>query len=158
MAKHSYAQGTVVPVGRSRDEIESTLIRFGATGQLWARDDERGIVVIAFKREGRTYKFTVPLPLLKEFRMTPSGRFERTEKQAEVARETEVRRRFRSLANYVKALLDAIDTGIIQVDEALLPYLVLGSGKTVYEHALQQLEGGQEVDLMRALSSGEPSR
>ncbi|MDP2952267.1 MAG: hypothetical protein Q8O76_02985 [Chloroflexota bacterium] len=42
MAK--YAEGTEVPIGRSRDEIERTLARFGASAQAWMRDDEKGVV------------------------------------------------------------------------------------------------------------------
>ena len=64
----AYAQGTEVSVGRSRDEIERTLTRFGADGQLWARDDAKGIVVIGFRRQGRTYRFSVRLPKLDDFR------------------------------------------------------------------------------------------
>ncbi|MDP3062976.1 MAG: hypothetical protein Q8O40_07180 [Chloroflexota bacterium] len=149
MAK--YAEGTEVPIGRSRDEIERTLARFGATAQAWIRDDEKGLVAVAFKRGGPAYRFTVPLPPLSAFMETPTGRWTRTEAQAAAARDAEVRRRFRSLANYVKAVLDATESGIIRVDEALLPYLLLPEGDTVYQRASRQLERGVDVSLARAL-------
>ncbi|MDP3063867.1 MAG: hypothetical protein Q8O40_11760 [Chloroflexota bacterium] len=146
-----YAEGTEVPVGRSRDEIERTLARFGSTAQAWMRDDEKGVVTVAFKRGGHAYRFTVPSPPLSEFMETPSGRWARTEAQALMARDTEIRRRFRSLANYVKAVLDATESGIIKADEALLPYLLLPEGDTVYQRASRQLERGVDVSLARAL-------
>ncbi len=153
-----HAQGTDVPVGRSRDEIERTLARFGATAQVWMRDDETGVVTVAFKREARAYRFTVPMPPLKDFEMTPSRKWIRTPEQAQSAKEAEVRRRFRSLANYVKALLDATDSGIIRADEALLPYLMLSDGETVYQRAAKQMKAGGEVSLAQALTAGEERR
>ncbi|MDP2950662.1 MAG: hypothetical protein Q8P22_14155, partial [Chloroflexota bacterium] len=65
--------------------------------------------------------------------------------------DAEVRRRFRSLANYVKAVLDASESGIIRAEEALLPYLLLPEGDTVYQRASRQLERGVAVSLAQAL-------
>ncbi|MDP2949917.1 MAG: hypothetical protein Q8P22_10315 [Chloroflexota bacterium] len=153
MAK--YAEGTEVPIGRSRDEIERTLARFGASAQAWMRDDEKGVVTVAFKRGGHAYRFIVPSPPLSAFKETPTGRWTRTEPQAAAARDAEVRRRFRSLANYVKAVLDATESGIIKAEEALLPYLLLPEGDTVYQRASRQLERGVDVSLARALTAPE---
>ena len=147
-----YAEGTEVPIGRSRDEIERTLERFGATGQIWARDDEIGQVIIAFKRKARGYKFIIKLPPLSDFRFTPKMTYERTPKQMADMRDAETRRRFRSLANYIKALMDAIDTGIIKAEEALLPYQMLPSGETVYQRVQEQIDRGLEVNLAHALN------
>ena len=152
-----YAQGTEVPIGRSRDEIERTLERFGATSQLWGRDDQVGRVTVAFKREGRAYKFTVDSPRIEDFQRTPTGR-DRAQSYAAQARDAEARRRFRSLANYLKAVLDAIDTGIIIAEEALLPYLLLPSGETVFQQSERQLQGGMNVDLARSLQEGQQVR
>ena len=152
-SRRSYAQGTEVPVGRSRDEIERILARFGATGHIWARDDEERRVTIAFKRQQRAYKFIIKLPDLQGFRYTPKMEWERTPKQMADMCDAETRRRFRSLANYIKALMDAIDTGILTAEEALLPYQVLPSGETVYQRAQAQLDRGLEVNLAIALQS-----
>jgi len=151
-----YAEGTEVPIGRSRDEIERTLTRFGATAQAWMRDDDRGIVTVAFKRGGQAYRFTVATPPLTDFELTPSHKWSRTPEQAKVAQDAEVRRRFRSLANYVKAVLDAVETGIIRADEALLPYMMLSEGETVYQRAARQIAAGHEVDLAKALLQHNP--
>ena len=151
-----YAQGTQVDTGRSRLEIEHTLERFGATGQAWMRDDEQHRVVVAFKRSGRTYRFTLNIPGVEEFRETPKGVYTRTDKVMHEAHDAEIRRRFRSLANYIKAMLDAIDTGIIEADAVLLPFLLLPSGATVYEEAQEQLRVLGTVDLSRALTAGQP--
>lgn len=146
-----YAEGTQVPVSRSREEIERTLERFGATAQMWMRDDEVGAVTVAFKRDGKMYKFSLRLPPLSAFKETPSHKWIRTAAAAKAAQDTETRRCFRSLANYLKAMLDAIDTGIIVAEEALLPYLMLPGGHTVYEQAQRQLRDIGDVNFALAL-------
>ena len=152
-----YAEHTVVPVSRSRDELERILVRFGATAQAWARDDEKGTVVLAFKRAGKGYKLVVHLVNAASFTQTPTGR-ERLASAAQEAAEQENRRRFRSLANFVKAMMDAADTGIISAEDALLPYLILPGGATVAQALQEQMKlAPGVVDLSRTLASrGEP--
>jgi len=122
---------------RSRDEIERTLQRFGATKQLWARDDELGRITVAFERQGRAYRIAFLLPPLSEFstyvRQGRSYPTPRVASAATAAQQQEHRRLFRSLANYIKAMLAAVDDGIISAEEALLPYMMLKSGRTVSE-------------------------
>ena len=45
------------------------------------------------------------------------------------------------------AILDAVDTGIIELEEALLPYLLLGGSKTLYEEVKSQLGTGMNITL-----------
>ena len=149
-----YAEGTEVPISRSRDELERTLTRFGATTQGWLRDDEEKVVRLAFKRNGRGYRFTVKLQDAEGCRLTPTKQ-RRSDSVAMDLAEAENRRRFRSLANYVKAVMDATDTGIISAEEALLPYMMLPSGETVAEAVIPQLASGNYlVNLSKALVSG----
>lgn len=155
-----YAENTTVPVNRSRDEIERTLGRFGADGQAFMRDDVKRIVAIAFHRQNRNYRFTLPLPDPKKFWYgKPRSKYAspplRTETQLAAALEQETRRLFRSLANFIKATLAAVEDGIITADEALLPYLILPSGSTVYETSVMQLADMGDVNFRKALSAGE---
>lgn len=157
MASRKYAEGTEVPISRSREELERVLERFGATAQAWLRDDELHQIKLAFKRQGKSYRFTVKLVGRKDCRDTPTGRWERTDKQAQDAADQENRRRFRSLTNYVKALMDAADTGIISSEEALLPFLLLPSGSTVAEAIAPQIESALRsgrVNIAGALKEG----
>lgn len=139
-----YAAGTEVAISRSRDEIEATLKRFGATAQVWMRDDAAGTVLLGFKRKGFNYKLSFNLPKITDASITdtPSGRWERSEKGKAEALEQETRRRFRSLALYVKAVLEAVETGIISEQEALLAYLLLPSGATVAEEVADAQQKG----------------
>ncbi len=136
----TYARGTNVSINRSRDELERTLERFGATGMLWLRDDEARRMIVGFKRDRRAYRFTIVMLTWEDCEKTPTGIL-RTRAVAVKTADQETRRRFRSLANFVKAVMDAEDSGIINAEEALLPYLVLSSGQTLADEVELQLSG-----------------
>ncbi len=68
MAERSYAAGTTVDTSRSKNEIERTLERFGATGFMFGRDDDEQVFIVAFRRNGRAYRFVLPMPDRETFR------------------------------------------------------------------------------------------
>ncbi|MDP2661274.1 MAG: hypothetical protein Q8R28_11160 [Dehalococcoidia bacterium] len=152
-----YAQGTRVSTARSQEEIGSILKRFGADKTIWMRDDKAGEVVLAFQRGKLTYKFILPFPAIDDV-PAPINRSHRSfEDRERAALDQELQRRFRSLANYVKAILDAVDSGIITAEEALLPYAVLPGGETVAQHLQPQLttmlNTGKVPSILLALPS-----
>lgn len=149
-----YAANTTVSIGRTRDEIERTLERFGADQFIWGRDDRQGSVTVAFSKGQRSYRFTIYQPDAAEFKKTPTGRVRYSGTVGDLV-DKEQRRRFRSLANFIKATLDAVESGIITADEALLPWAMLPGGRTVSEVALSQLSENGHVDLRLALPKGE---
>jgi hypothetical protein len=150
-----YAEGTKVTVSKSRDEIERTLQRFNASQLMWMRNDDTRVVTAAFKRQGRSYKFEVPLPWPQDFLMTTKDRYghsrRRTESQVKAALEQEERRLFRSLALFVKAILEGVESGIVKFDEVMLPFAILADGSTVAQRVLPQMEERGDVDLRLAL-------
>ena len=139
-----YAKGTTVSTSKSREEIEHTLQRFGASKYIWARDDERGQVVMGFNRGVRTYKIAFLLPPINKFesyrRKDSHYDIQRSASAAKELQEQEIKRLFRSLGNYLKAMLAAIDDGIIAADEALLPYMMLAGGHTVAEEVAANID------------------
>jgi len=147
-----YAAGTTVSTSQSREEIEHTLQRFGASKYIWARDDENGRVTVGFNREQRTYRISFSLPSIKKFesyRRTGSHHdIKRTESAALALQEQEIKRLFRSFGNYLKAMMAAIDDRIITADEALLPYMMLAGGRTVAEEI--------EANIERVLAGAPP--
>lgn len=139
-----YAHGTTVSTGKSREEIERTLQRFGASKQIWARDDESGLITVGFNRQDRNYRISFVLPPLEQFTTyRRKGSYiatRRTDSAAQAAQEQEVRRLFRSFGNYLKAMLAAIEDGIIAAETALLPYMMLVGGRTVAEEIESNIE------------------
>jgi hypothetical protein len=134
----TYAKDTAVPSERSRAEIERTLERYGATAFMygWAA----GRAVIGFEAEGRRYRLLLPLPDKTEFARTPGQNRPRTQEGARAAYEQAVRQRWRALALWVKAMLEGAEAGIITLQEALQPFLVLPDGRTVGEWLSPQIE------------------
>ena len=139
-----YAEGTTVSTSKSREEIERILQRFGASKQIWARDDDLGQVTVGFQRGQRAYRISFSLPAIKKFesyrRKGGYADVKRSPGAALALQEQEIRRLFRSFANYLKALLAAIDDGILAADTALLPYMMLAGGNTVAEEVAVNLD------------------
>lgn len=140
-----YARETVVPAERSRQEIEQTLKKYGATsfGYGW----QENAALIAFEFKGRRMKFVLPLPTatdLKYKTYSQSGR------ERELA--AEIRRRWRSLFLSIKAKLVVVDDGISTVETEFMGHIVLPNGMTTSEWMHPQLEeayrGGKMPPLL----------
>jgi len=136
----TYAKETDVPADKSRGEIERTLTRYGATAFMYGWSGN--YAVIGFEMAGRRYRVTLPLPekSAAEFTRTPARGRQRTNEAAMSAWEQATRQRWRALALWVKAVLEAAESGIVTVEQALVPFTVLPDGRTVGEWLLPQLE------------------
>lgn len=133
-----YASKTDVPVSRSRDEIEKTLNRFGATAFAYM-SSSGGQVAISFEIKGLRVLMRMQLPLRDQFRLD-TRRNVRTDSAIERDWEQACRQRWRSLANGVKAKLALIDDGISSVEREFLADIVVPStGQTYGEFAIPQL-------------------
>ena len=132
----TYAASTTVSAERSRNEIERTLARYGASSFMYGWEEQRAI--IAFVIEGRRVKFQLPMPdrANREFTHTPSRGTRRTESQIEQAYEQAIRQRWRELVLVVKAKLAAVEAGIVTFDEEFGMHFLLPSGNTVAEEVL----------------------
>lgn len=143
-----YASGTSVSMGRSRDELETTLIRYGADGFGYGWDGEKA--VITFRYEGVMVRFTIKMPdkNSSEFTLTETGR-DRKQDSIYKLWEQSQRQRWRALNLVVKAKLEAVDSGITTFEEEFLAHILLPSGETVGDYTLPQLEqirmGGKKM-------------
>ena len=132
-----YASQTNVSTDRSRTEIERTLTRYGA--ESFAYGWESNTAVIAFKVDGRTIRFVLPMPEREEYEKTPTGR-DRTERQIGAAVEQAQRQKFRALALAIKAKLEMVESEITTFEEEFLAHIVLPNGKTVGQWMSPQLD------------------
>ena len=89
-----YAENTAVSSSRSRDEIERTLSRYGATQFAYAWAEGRGM--IGFVLNGKQVRLSVPFPdrSAREFTHTPTRGTIRSPAQQEEAYEQAVRQRW----------------------------------------------------------------
>lgn len=147
----TYAQNTSVGSDRSRNEIEKTLSRYGATGFMYGWN--KGNAIIAFEANERRVKFILHLPdkTSPEFTRTPTGRKTRSPSQVEQAYEQSVRQKWRALALVIKAKLEAVESEITTFEEEFMAHLLLPGGQTVGDWMGPQIEHAYETGQMPPL-------
>ena len=133
----AYAENTSVPWQRSRDEIESTLNRYGAENFMYGLKKE--CAAIAFTLQNRNIRFIVPFPDNARFSVTEKGNA-RSNEAAKKAYEQEIRRRWRALSLVIKAKLEAVQSGISEFEDEFLANIVLPNGATVSEEVRPRIE------------------
>lgn len=123
---HRYAAKTTVSSVRSREEIERTLARYGATGFAygWDRQD----AMVAFVMNGLRIQLRLPLPARDDPEFTRHTRGLRTAEEAERRWEQATRQRWRALALVVKAKLEAVESGIATFEDEFLAYIAIPGG------------------------------
>lgn len=130
--RRAYADRTRVPVGQTRNEIETTLTRYGATGFIYGWQDEKAI--IGFRMSDRHVKFILPLP-----------------KASGETAEREARRRWRALLLVIKAKLEAVADGITVFDDEFMAHIVTPDGSTMGERLRPQIESMYKTGKMPPL-------
>jgi hypothetical protein len=163
MAK--YAARTSVSVEKSRNEIEATLVRYGASSFMYGWDVTGAVIAFVVNVEGaqtRQVRFQLPLPSRDERAFTHHSRGRRTPTAAEELWEQACRQRWRALALVVKAKLEAVETGIATFESEFLSYIMLPDGLTVGQWIGPQLEAAYDPDrgvmpkeIRLALGAGE---
>jgi hypothetical protein len=131
-----YAQDTIVPVERSRAEIEKILTKYGADqfASGWSTDK----AVITFKINNRAVRIEMPLPRLSDPK-TASYHRKAGEFYSVDAVSKESRRRWRCLVLYVKAKLESVESNIVSFEQAFMAHIVLPNRQTIGEWAAPQL-------------------
>ncbi len=148
-----YAAQTKVSSEKSKNEIERTLIRYGATEFMYGTKPEWA--VIAFKMVGRQIRFMLPLPNRRDPEFTEYQRgnstWERAPEAADRLYEQAIRQRWRALALVIKAKLEAVESGITEFEDEFLAHIVLPNGQTMGEIAKPQIAQAYESGDMPPL-------
>ncbi len=159
-----YASKTSVSVERSRNEIESTLVRYGAHQFMYGWDKGGAMIAFIMDQQGkrRQVRFQLPLPSRDSREFTHHSRGRRTPDAAEALWEQACRQRWRALLLVVKAKLEAVESGIATFEDEFLAYIMLPDGGTVGDWIGPQLDAAYDPDrgvmpreLRLALTSGE---
>ena len=163
MTRGKYATNTGVSVAKSRDELERVLHRYGATGFGYVNQGTRVAVEFQCWPDGETprrvrFLMELPDPDSREFTHTPSQGHRREIGKQQVLWEQACRSKWRALVLVVKAKLEAIEAGISTFDEEFLAHLLTADGRTVYQHARDQMasieQGGSSLMLPQAAGGG----
>jgi hypothetical protein len=132
-----YAEKTTVSSAKSRAEIETIITKYKASefASGWAGNK----ALIGFKMRERHIKFTLQLPDRQSTKYTHIDKWrKRSEAVADAQWEQDCRQRWRALALIIKAKLEAIECGIVEFDQEMMPFIVTDSGLTVYEEVQKQ--------------------
>jgi hypothetical protein len=131
----TYAKGTEVTVQRSQQEIATTLHRYGV--DTYSFGAAPGIAQVEFVAQGYPVRVTVPLPRkpAKEKGTNPAtGRVVNLWTKWE----QEVKEAWRALLLLIKANLEAVERGIVRIEQAFMAFLVAPDGRTVGDVVLPQ--------------------
>lgn len=131
-----YAEGTSVPVEKSRAEMIGTLGRFGVKKFGWDMQDSADILF--FEVNGKSYRMEIVRPAPDDVAYNP-----RIDKKTLLDREWA--RRWRANAMMLKMRLEFAESGDSTAEVELLPYLLLKTGETLGEAVL-----GGSVPLLAA--------
>ena len=153
MAK--YAERTLVSPEQRRGEIERTLARYGCTAFGYVTTGSEAQLV--FELNGRRMRIDVRLPDRQDKQFTHLGNqpwVKRSDTEAEKKYQQAIRQRWAAMALYLKAVCEAIDSGIVTAETALLSYVVLPDGSTLGEKIAPSLEAAYASGQMPALMAG----
>ena len=136
-----YAERTAVTSERRRREIERTLDRYGATAFAFGKTARPPRAQVMFEIAERRIRLELPLPdpAGRQFTHTPGRGLERTPEAQQQEYEYAVRQRWAALALWIKAQLEAVESGITTIEETFLSHVVLPDGQTVGEWTRPQL-------------------
>lgn len=144
-----YAANTEVSSGKSRDEIESTLARYGADQFMYGWQDEAAVV--GFRMHALHVRFILPLPSKSARVFTHHSRGARDPGAAGKAWEQAVRQRWRALALVIKAKLEAVESGIAIFEDEFLANIMLPDGSTAGDFMRPQVAEAYRIGAMPAM-------
>lgn len=145
-----YAEGTTVPVSRTKVEIANLLEAHGAKKYGVMSDADQGLTVLMCELEGRMLRFEVYAVDSAQFEQTASGR-SRTPEAIKKACATEEKRRWRAQLLILKAKLEAIAGGDATVDSEFLAHIMLPNGGTVGQAMGPKLDAAYRTGEMPTL-------
>lgn len=129
-----FAATTSVSAEQTRNEIERTLTRYGATS--FAFYSSNGRAMIAFEAVKRRILFELPLPM---------------EIKDETKRAQATRQRWRALLLVIKAKLEAVESKITTFEDEFLAHIVMPDGVTLGTHLRPRVAQAYETGHMPPL-------
>lgn len=127
-----YAEGTKVPMTKTRGEMQALLEKHGCTRFGWEKTEDGDTLL--FSLTGMTFRIEIKRPTAQQVERIVTARYRQPwlRDKAEDT-ETEYRRRWRANLMLLKTKLEFIadeDDGLFT---ELLPYAILRSGQTIGE-------------------------
>jgi|SRR6185436_9945837 len=151
--RRRFAEGTEVPVSKTRAELDALLARHGASQRAIFDDDEAGRAVVQFRMaermarlELRTVPPNAPDPTRADYNQKAdcahgwnSWTVQRRKEWLAKQRDQFAREAWRRLLLVTKAKLEIIADGASTFEREFLADLLLGDGTTVHEAISERL-------------------
>lgn len=134
----SYAHTSVSP-GRTKEQIETLLRKIGAVGFRW----DTGL--LSLKASENACGFEQLAARIRWYGNDLAFRL-----RIEYVTEREQRQNLRALYWYLKAKIEAIEFGIVDLEQEFMPYMLAPSGRTMYDEL-----GGSNLRLLSAPEESE---
>lgn len=136
-----FAEGTSVPVEKTRGEIERLVQSRGADAWRSEQDGRKASIMFRVKGTAVCFRLTLPDPADKRFWHDKGRYHRRTQAQHDGAYAGEVRRLWRCLLLAIKAKFEVVDSGIASFEEEFLPHVIVGGQATMADVLVPQLAG-----------------
>jgi len=139
-----YAEGTTVSVEKSQAELRQILARYKTT--RFGLMEEPGRTIIVFEMSGLPFRISIDLPKKEDdvfLYKTHAGTGRKTKRTPDAAYEQwerACRQKWRVMLLIIKANLEAAGMGILTPEQALMPFLVTSSGRTIMEETYPRLK------------------
>jgi hypothetical protein len=159
-----FAANTKVPVERSRAEIDSLLVKNGASSIGILNDVENNRAAFAFTLRGAHYRVELPLPTREQMMPQTVGKEpqgwggwtqERKNRYLDEKLDQARRQRWRCVLLMLKSKLEIVRMGFSSVEREFMADLVLPNGQTAYETFAEITRRGLSIgDLPKLLGTG----
>lgn len=150
---------TKVPISQSQEGIRQLVYRHRGTGvSFMSKPPHEGFEALVTMME-QSYHIRVMAVCKAVDEHTVQGK-KRPPNVMTDLRTQEVRRVWRVLYFHLKAMFEAADSGVIAIEDIIMPYIVTPDGRTIAEHIaprLAELRGATHDKLLKA-AVGEYSR
>lgn len=128
---------TDVPVSNSQDAIRKLVRSHRGTGEMFVSHPPREGFEAFVNIAETSYHIRV-MATSRDVTKDRHG-IVRSERARENAAEQESRRVWRVLYWHLKALFEAADSGVIDIRNVILPYIVMKDGQTVADHVIPRM-------------------
>jgi hypothetical protein len=159
-----FAEGTDVPIERTRLELERLLTAYKARATAVFNSETDAAVCFEMHERRVMFRLKMPDPKAKEFthkKINQSGALQKVSEQVAQTRYRQAcQRKWRALLLAIKAKLVAVDDGIETFEEAFLAHVVMPDGQTVGEHIKPRIASSYKEGKMQPLlppPGGRPS-
>ena len=156
----SYEQ-TEVPVSRSQEGIRKILMGRQGSKVAFISDPPFEGFEAQVTIEALPYRIRImgvckepPQTKTRKYMGRTLGNKDTTDKFREDFRTTEERRIWRVLFYHLKSIFETADSGVKELRELMLSYIITNDGRTIAERILPELHKAIAVNPMRLLTSG----